>query len=66
MRCTHCGAEFHPQARFCSRCGSPRPLEAERFRWAAAEMARLVAQRRASELDEAAFDRSRNALMIRG
>ena len=64
MRCTHCGTELRAQGRFCTQCGAPKPAEAEGFTWAARQMSRLVARRRAGELDDAAFSQVRDGFMI--
>jgi len=64
MHCSHCGRELHAQGSFCTQCGAPNPTEAERFTWAARQMSRLVARRRAGELDDTAFSEARGGFMI--
>jgi len=58
MHCTRCRTELAAQDRFCTRCGAPRPTEAERFAWAAHEMSLLVARYRAGGLDDTAFGKA--------
>ena len=60
MKCTNCGAELVPEARFCGECGAPRPQRSRRvpppFAEAERRFAMLCAGYQAGELDEAVYN----------
>ena len=66
MKCPNCGCEIRPQARFCGRCGAPRPGLLPGFSQAEARLDALQAQYQAGELDGAGFEAQRQALTTRG
>ena len=64
MKCTNCGAELVPEARFCGECGAPRPQWPPRFAEAEQRFAVLRARYQAGELDDAAYEAELQKLVI--
>jgi hypothetical protein len=66
MKCPNCGNEIRPQARFCGRCGAPRPQLPSAFAQAEARLEALRREYEAGLLDRAGFEARRQGLAVRG